>query len=168
MKIIITESQYKFLTENFDSVLDIYSKKNKGETLKPSELDVLKVFNDYVKKGGIPEEFVFNQDDVYGFDEREGMLFNYDLKGRSLQFEFTEETETENDIEYFGEITFDGDEYLGVIVTDKNGYLIDYDFYSTLTKGDVRLQELLIVENSDAEFRNFLQEMVINVLINEK
>jgi hypothetical protein len=168
MKIIITESQYKFLTENFDSVLDIYSKKNKGETLKPSELDVLKVFNDYVKKGGIPEEFVFNQDDVYGFDEREGMLFNYDLKGRSLQFEFTEETETENDIEYFGEITFDGDEYLGVIVTDKNGYLIDYDFYSTLTKGDVRLQELLIVDNSDAEFRNFLQEMVINVLINEK
>ena len=168
MKIIITESQYKFLTENFDSVLDIYSKKNKGETLKPSELDVLKVFNDYVKKGGIPEEFVFNQDDVYGFDEREGMLFNYTLKGRPLQFEFTEETETENDIEYFGEITFDGDEYLGVIVTDKNGYLIDYDFYSTLTKGDVRLQELLIVENSDAEFRNFLQEMVINVLINEK
>ena len=51
---------------------------------------------------------------------------------------------------------------------DKNGYLIDYDFYSTLTKGDVRLQELLIVDNSDAEFRNFLQEMVINVLINEK
>jgi hypothetical protein len=96
------------------------------------------------------------------------MLFNYDLKGRPLQFEFTEETETENDIEYFGEITFDGDEYLGVIVTDKNGYLIDYDFYSTLTKGDVRLQELLIVDNSDAEFRNFLQEMVINVLINEK
>jgi hypothetical protein len=168
MKIIITESQYKFLTENFDSVLDIYSKKNKGETLKPSELDVLKVFNNYVKKGGTPEEFVFNQDDVYGFDEREGMLFNYTLKGRPLQFEFTEETETENDIEYFGEITFDGDEYLGVIVTDKNGYLIDYDFYSTLTKGDVRLQELLIVDNSDAEFRNFLQEMVINVLINEK
>ena len=49
MKIIITESQYKTLTENFDSVLDIYSKKNKGETLKPSELDVLKVFNNYVK-----------------------------------------------------------------------------------------------------------------------
>ena len=152
MKIIITESQYKTLTENFDSVLDIYSKKNKGETLKPSELDVLKVFNNYVKKGGTPEEFVFNQDDVYGFDEREGMLFNYNLNGRPLQFEFSEETETENDVEYFGEITFDGDEYLGVIVTDKN----------------VRLQELLIVENSDAEFRNFLQEMVINVLINEK
>lgn len=168
MKIIITESQYKTLTENFDSVLDIYSKKNKGEKLKPSELDVLKVFNNYVKKGGAPEEFVFNQDDVYGFDEREGMLFNYNLNGRSLQFEFSEEIETENDVEYFGEITFDGDEYLGVIVTDKNGYLIDYDFYSTLTKGDVRLQELLIVENSDAEFRNFLQEMVINVLINEK
>ncbi len=44
MKIIITESQYKMLSENFDEVLDLYSKMKKGEELKPFEKDMLKSF----------------------------------------------------------------------------------------------------------------------------
>ena len=66
MKIIITESQYKTLTENFDSVLDIYSKKNKGETLKPSELDVLKVFNNYVNEWKLTENLQVG-DSLYSY-----------------------------------------------------------------------------------------------------
>jgi hypothetical protein len=164
MKIIITKKQYNLLKESLDNVLDLYSKKSKGETLKPSEMDILRAFDKYQKKGGNPEDFVFNQDDVYDTDEREGMRFKYNLKGRPFRFEFSEEIDNGDEIEYYGEITFNGDEFLGVIVTDKRGYLIDYDFYSTLNNEDTRLQNVLKDEDSDGEIQNFFQEQVINTL----
>ncbi len=164
MKILITEDQYKRLIENFDQVLDLFSKKRRGETLKPSENDILRSFEKYTKKGGNPEDFVFDQDDVYEIDDREGMKFKYNLKGRPFKFEFSEEIDKGDEIEYYGEITFMGDEFLGVIVTDKRGYLIDYDFYSVLSDDDVRLEDVLKSEDSEAEIQNFFQEEVINRL----
>jgi hypothetical protein len=164
MKILITEDQYKRLIENFDQVLDLFSKKRRGETLKPSENDILRSFEKYTKKGGNPEDFVFDQDDVYEIDDREGMKFKYNLKGRPFKFEFSEEMDKGDTIEYYGEITFNGDEFLGVIVTDKRGYLIDYDFYSVLSDDDVRLEDVLKSEDSEAEIQNFFQEEVINRL----
>jgi hypothetical protein len=164
MKILITEDQYKRLIENFDQVLDLFSKKRRGETLKPSENDILRSFEKYTKKGGNPEDFVFDQDDVYEIDDREGMKFKYNLKGRPFKFEFSEEIDKGDEIEYYGEITFMGDEFLGVIVTDKRGYLIDYDFYSVLSDDDVRLKDVLKSEDSEAEIQNFFQEEVINRL----
>ncbi len=164
MKILITEDQYKRLIENFDQVLDLFSKKRRGETLKPSENDILRSFEKYTKKGGNPEDFVFDQDDVYEIDDREGMKFKYNLKGRPFKFEFSEEIDKGDEIEYYGEITFMGDEFLGVIVTDKRGYLIDYDFYSVLSNDDVRLEDVLKSEDSEAEIQNFFQEEVINRL----
>jgi hypothetical protein len=164
MKIIITENQYKRLVENFDQVLDLFSKKKRGEELKPSENDILRSFEKHTKKGGNPEDFVFNQDDLYDVDEREGMRFKYNLKGRPFRFEFSEEIEKGDEIEYYGEVTFMGDEFLGVIVTDKRGYLIDYDFYSVLSDEDIRLKDVLKSEDSEAEIQNFFQEEVINQL----
>jgi hypothetical protein len=164
MKILITEDQYKRLIENFDQVLDLFSKKRRGETLKPSENDILRSFEKYTKKGGNPEDFVFDQDDVYEIDDREGMKFKYNLKGRPFKFEFSEEMDKGDTIEYYGEITFNGDEFLGVIVTDKRGYLIDYDFYSVLSDDDVRLEDVLKSEDNEAEIQNFFQEEVINRL----
>lgn len=161
MKFIITEKQYNLLKESFDDILDLYSKKSRGETLKPSEMDMLMAFYKYQQKGGNPEDFVFNQDDVYDIDEREGMKFKYNLKGRPFTFEFSEEIEDNGEVGYYGEITFNGDEFLGVIVTDERGYLLDYDFYSTLSDDDVRLQNILKDEDSDAEIQNFFQEEVI-------
>jgi hypothetical protein len=161
MRIIITQKQYGLLKESFDDVLDLYSKKGRGETLKPSEMDILRTFNKYQKKGGNPEDFVFNQDDVYDYDEREGMRFKYTLKGRPFTFVFSEEMEKDGEIEYYGEITFMGDEFLGVIITDGRGYLIGYDFYSTLSDDEIRLQDVLKRENSDSEIQNFFQEEVI-------
>jgi hypothetical protein len=164
MKIIVTESQYKNLKENFDQVLDLYSKMNGGEELKPSEKDVLRAFKRFTEKGGNAEDFIFDMDDVYDTDEREGMRFKYILKGRPFVFEFSEEINKGNEIEYYGEITFNGDEFLGVIVTDKRGFLTDYDFYSTLSDDEVRLQDIIEKENSDHEIENFFQEDVINIL----
>jgi hypothetical protein len=161
MKFIITQKQYQLLKESLDDVLDLYSKKGRGETLKPSEMDVLRAFDKHQKKGGNPEDFSFNQDDVYDYDEREGMKFKYNLKGRPFTFEFSEEMEKDGEIEYYGEVTFNGDEFLGVIVTDKRGFLEDYDFYSTLSDDDVRLQDVLKKEDSDLEIQNFFQEEVI-------
>lgn len=164
MKFIITQKQYQILKENLDDVLDLYSKKGRGEKLKPSEMDVLRAFDKFQKKGGDPEDFVFNQDDVYDTDEREGMKFKYDLKGRPFTFEFSEEMVDNGEVGYYGEVTLNGDEFLGVIVTDERGYLLDYDFYSTLSDDDVRLQNILKDENSESEIQNFFQEEVIPTL----
>jgi len=164
MKIIITESQYKNLKENFDQILDLYSKINKGQTLKPSEKDVINVFKKFVDKGGNPEDFIFDVDSVYNIDQREGMRFKYNLKGRPFRFKFSEEIKEGDEIQYYGEITFNGDEFLGVIVTDKRGFLIDYDFYSVLSDDDIRLKNILEDENSDSEVENFFQEEVIKTL----
>jgi hypothetical protein len=164
MKFIITQKQYQLLKESLDDVLDLYSKKSRGETLRPSEMDVLRAFDKHQKKGGNPEDFVFNQDDVYDIDEREGTRFKYNLKGRPFTFEFSEEMEQDDEIEYYGEVTFMGDEFLGVIVTDKRGYLVDYDFYNTLSDEDIRLQDVLKKEDSDLEIQNFFQEEVIPTL----
>ena len=46
------------------------------------------------------------------------MRFKYNLIGRPFSFEFSEEINKGNEVEYYGEITFMGDEFLGVIVTD--------------------------------------------------
>ena len=81
-----------------------------------------------------------------------------------MKFEFSEEINKGDEIEYYGEITFNGDEFLGVIVTDKRGYLTDYDFYSVLSNDDVRLQDTLKSEDSESEIQNFFQEEVINNL----
>jgi hypothetical protein len=164
MKIILTESQYKNLKENFDQVLDLYSKMSDGEELRPSEKDILRAFKRFTERGGNPEDFIFDMDDVYDTDEREGMSFKYRLKGKPFTFEFSEEIDKGNEIEYYGEITFNGDEFLGVIVTDKRGYLLGYDFYSTLNDEDIRLQDVLSQEGSDAEVQLFFQEEVINTL----
>lgn len=164
MKFIITQKQYSLLKESLDDVLDLYSKKGRGETLRPSEMDVLRAFDKHQKKGGNPEDFVFSQDDVYDTDEREGMRFKYNLKGRPFVFEFSEEIEKDDEIEYYGEIRFNGDEFLGVIVTDKRGYLTDYDFYSTLSDDDIRLQNILKDESSEAEIQHFFQEEIIPTL----
>jgi hypothetical protein len=164
MKILISESQYNHIRESLDQVLDLYSKMGKGDELKPSEKDILKSFKKFTEKGGNPEDFIYDMDDVYEIDEREGMRFKYNLKGRPFRFEFSEEIDKGDEIEYYGEVTFNGDEFLGVIVTDKRGYLIEYDFYSVLSDDEVRLQDLLRQESSDKEIENFFQEEVIDRL----
>lgn len=164
MRFIINESQYKRLNENFDQALDLILKLKRGENLKPSEKDIVNAFQKYVKMGGNPEDFEFNIDDLYDVDDREGMRFKYNLKGRPFNFEFSEEVDSGDEIEYYGGISFNGDEYLGVIISDKRGYLIDYDFYNTLSDDDIRLQDVLKNEDSDTEIQHFFQEEVIKYL----
>lgn len=167
MRYIISESQWRKFAENFDDVLDLYSKLSRGEQLKPSEKDVLTVFNKYVKKGGTPEEFVFNPDDVFEIDPREGELFKYSLKGKPFVFEYSETVEHDNqNIEYAGGVTYDGQEYFGSILTDKFGYIIAYEFYNTEEGDNINLEDKLANENNSSEIENYFQEEVIKSLKN--
>ena len=153
------------INESFDKILDLYVKKREGIELKPSEQSMMRTFQRFVDKGGNAEEFEYSDDIDYDVDPRDGTRFKYNLKGRPFRFEFSNEERNGDEIEYYGEITFKGDEFLGVIITDKKGYLTDYDFYSVFDD-DIRLQDVLKQEDSDKEIENFFQEEVIPSLRN--
>jgi hypothetical protein len=137
MKIIITESQYR----QYKSLLE------------------QSVYDDEDDDGDNDDNFVTNQP----FD-KEGMVVEGEISGLPIKFTYSEENVNENnETEYFGEIQFYGDEFLGIIITDKRGYLIDVDFYSTLSDDDVRLQKVLKDMNPKIyyEFEHWLDSEVI-------
>lgn len=149
------------INESFDRILDLYQKVNKGEELKPSEQTMMRSFKKFVDNGGDAEEFVYDESEQYDIDEREGMRFRWKRYGSPLTFEFSNEEQKDGEIEYYGEVTYMGDEFLGVIVTDKRGFIIEYDFYSVLSNEDVRLQDVLKEAGIEAEIINFFAEDVI-------
>jgi len=142
MKYLITESQYEILLENqnyVDSLLDKISERGYN-SLSIDEKKYLKYYSEHTNEGGHPDEFV-NPSEVY--DEREGEVIEDEISGLPIQFTFSEEIDNGDEVEYYGEIKFNGDEYLGIIISDERGHLVDYDFYSVLTDDDVRLQDNL-------------------------
>lgn len=153
------------INENFDRILDLYSKKKEGVELRPSEQTMMRAFQKFVNQGGNAEEFVYSDEESYDIDEREGETFEYNGFEMPLVYTFSEETEEDGEINYFGEIKFEDDEFLGVITTDKRGYIIDYDFYSVL-EDDVRLQDILKDLQIEDEVMNFFAEEVIPSLRN--
>jgi hypothetical protein len=153
----------KTLNESFDQILDLYKKRKDGETLRPSEETMMRSFKKFVDKGGNAEEFVYDLDQEMMPDEREGERFRWERYGTPLTYEFSEEYGSDEEINYFGEIKYMGDEFLGVISTDKRGYLTDYDFYSVFDE-EVRLQDILKENGLEPEITNFFQEEIINSL----
>jgi hypothetical protein len=62
-----------------------------------------------------------------------------------------------------GEIKYRGQEYLGIIYTDKKGYVLGYDFYNTGDQ-DNRLQDMMEEEDLSDELTFFFQGEVIDSL----
>ncbi len=155
--------QQEMISENFDRILDLYQKVKKGEELRPSEQTMMKAFKKFVDKGGNAEDFEYSDEEDYDIDEREGEKFKWEKWDKPLVFTFSEENEENGEIEYFGEITFNGDEFLGVISTDKRGYITDYDFYSVFDE-NVRLRDTLKEMGIEAEIMNFFAEEIIPTL----
>jgi hypothetical protein len=151
------------ITENFDRILDLYNKKKNNIDLKPSEQTMMRAFQKFVNQGGNAEEFVYSDEESYDIDEREGETFEYDGFEMPLVYTFSEEFEENNEINYFGEVKFEDNEFLGVITTDKRGYITDYDFYSVLDE-ETRLQDILKDMQIEDEVMNFFAEEVIPVL----
>lgn len=158
MKIRITESQLKYIIkENVDDILDKIGQVG-YENLKPSEKRKLSHYQKHLEKGGSEKNFSYS--DQPEIDDKSGMKFTTNINGEPLIYVFSEKIEEKKgEIEYAGEIFYMGNEYLGVIVTDKNGYLVDYDFYDSLDITGDRLQ--YVIGKDMHELDNFFQNEVI-------
>jgi hypothetical protein len=158
MKIRITESQFKgLIKENIDDILDRINDIG-FENLKPSEKRKLSHFQKHLEKGGTEEDFVYDEEPEV--DEMSGKKFQTTINGKPLVFVFTEKIkDSNNDLELIGEIFYDGNEYLGTIVTNDTGILLDYDFYDSLNLGGSRIQSVL--KNDIHELEYFFETVII-------
>jgi len=163
LKDFYESEQQEMISENFDRILDLYQKVKKGEELRPSEQTMMRAFKKFVDRGGNAEDFEYSDEEDYDVDQREGEKFTYDVMDMPMTYTFSEEYQDGDEINYFGEITFEDDEFLGVISTDKRGFITGYDFYSVL-EDDVRLQDKLQDMQIEDEVMNFFAEEVIPVL----
>lgn len=160
MKFLITESQFERLQENqkyVDSLLDKISEKG-YESLS---IDEKRYLDEFSKHEGDPDEFV---DPLDRYDEREGESFEGEVDGKPIQYTFSEESYNQYGIGLYGEIKYDDDEYLGVIIVNKNGTVEDFDFYSVISDEDVRLQNKLD-DKSQYELLLFFEEEVVPFLV---
>jgi hypothetical protein len=131
MKIIITESQYRFLVENtqeIDQILDKMS-ENGYENLSNDEKMTLKAYSEWLNKGEKGEFTPQNTPKNTDFEGKMGENWTRTLQdGSEFTFQFDYE-EIENDVElYFGVVKWGGTEWVGCIVAEKDGSLALLDF----------------------------------------
>jgi hypothetical protein len=161
MKIIISETQYLRLMENNEVIDAILDKISRKEKLFIDEKKCLDAYSEHMRNGGNPDEFKCPEPE---YDEREGEVFISSFKGLpEITFTFSEELKKGDEIQYFGEIQFEGEEYLGVIVTDERGFLIDYDFYNVSDElNDYSFKQA--IDGLEHEVESFFQDEVIRNL----
>jgi hypothetical protein len=131
MKIIITESQYRFLVENtqeIDQILDKMS-ENGYENLSNDEKMTLKDYSEWLNKGEKGEFTPQNTPKNTDFEGKMGENWTRTLQdGSEFTFQFDYD-EIENDVElYFGVVKWGGTEWVGCIVAEKDGSLALLDF----------------------------------------
>lgn len=182
MKIIITESQYRKLVENIEIIDDILDKMGEigYENLENDEKMTLNKYSEWLnsgKKGDFMDKITpknKNNEPLVG-DEyttylKDGSEFSY-------RFDYDEITDTEN--LYFGSVKWYGDEWVGLIATNKEGDLTEIDFtldqdsFQTYDSDDEyagydeeqekRLQDQL--GNNIHQVKYFFQEEVIPYLM---
>ena len=131
MKIIITESQYRFLVENTQEIDQILEKmsENGYENLSNDEKMTLKDYSEWLNKGEKGEFTPQNTPKNTDFEGKMGENWTRTLQdGSEFTFQFDYE-EIENDVElYFGVVKWGGTEWVGCIVAEKDGSLALLDF----------------------------------------
>jgi len=131
MKIIITESQYRFLVENTQEIDQILDKmgENGYENLSNDEKMTLKAYSEWLNKGEKGEFTPQNTPKNTDFEGKMGENWTRTLQdGSEFTFQFDYE-EIENDVElYFGVVKWGGTEWFGCIVAEKDGSLALLDF----------------------------------------
>lgn len=178
MKIVITESQYHKLVENIGIIDDILDKMGKigYENLENNEKTTLNKYSEWLnsgKKGEFMGEITPKNDD---FNPSEGDEYTTYLKdGSEFSFMFDYEDLLDNENLYHGTVKWHGEEWIGLIATNKSGKLTEIDFikdYDALQSYDlddemggydegkeVRLQNEL--GNDIHQVKYFFQEEVI-------
>lgn len=131
MKIIITESQYRFLVENtqeIDKILDKMSEIG-YENLENEEKMTLNAYSEWLNSGKKGEFTPQNTQKNTNFEGKMGEKWTRTLQdGSQFTFQFDYE-EIEKDVElYFGVVSWGGTEWVGCIVAEKDGSLALLDF----------------------------------------
>lgn len=158
MRIIISETQYLKMTKNSKVIDTILDKIINKEKLFIDEKKCLDAYSKHIRDGGDPDEFKCPEPE---YDDREGRVFESSFPNLPMiKFTFSEELKNDNEIQYFGEIQFEGEEYLGVIITDKRGFLIGYDFYNVSDElNDYSFNDE--IEGLEHEVEVFFQDEII-------
>jgi len=144
MKIVISENQFKKYRKLLESFVDDFEDE--------------------------PEDDYKSDNDEYDIDKKEGRVFKTEIASMPLKLTYSHKNRiSENETEYYCEVIYYGDEFLGVFVIDKRGYLTDVDFPSVVSEvdEDVRLQDVLKDMGREYyyEFEHWLDSEVIPVLM---
>ena len=183
MKIIITESQYRFLVENTQEIDQILDKMNEigYENLENEDKMTLKSYSEWLNSGKKGEFTPQNTPKNTDFEGKTGENWTRTLQdGSEFIFQFDYE-EVEDDVElYFGVVKWGGTEWVGCIVAEKDGSLAlldfvedtgEYETYDTAqisSKFDGKNHRYLNNElgKLEDEVDYFVEEVIIPDLIN--
>ena len=134
MKIIITESQYRFLVENTQEKDQILEKIGKigYENLENEEKMTLNRYSEWLN-GGKKGDFNPKNADFEGktpdFEDKEGEEYTTYLRdGSEFLFKYDYSDILTNENLHYGSVKWHGEEWVGLIVTDKNENLTEIDF----------------------------------------
>ena len=131
MKIIITESQYRFLVENTQEIDQILDKMSEigYENLENEEKMTLNAYSEWLNKGKKGDFTPQNTPKNTDFDDKSGEKWTRTLQdGSEFTFQFDyDEIEDEAKL-YFGTVYWGGTEWVGCIVAEKDGSLALMDF----------------------------------------
>ena len=178
MKIVITESQYRILMENtvkIDQILDKLGEIG-YENLENEEKMTLNRYSEWLnsgQKGEFMGEITPKNND---YDAKIGEEYTTNLRdGSEFSFMFDYEDLLDDENLYHGTVKWHGEEWIGLIATNKSGKLTEMDFikdYDSLQSYDeddemggydegreVRLQNELGNDLHQAKY--FFQEEVI-------
>jgi hypothetical protein len=178
MKIVITESQYRILMENtvkIDQILDKLGEIG-YENLENEEKMTLNRYSEWLnsgQKGEFMGEITPKNND---YDAKIGEEYTTNLRdGSEFSFMFDYEDLLDDENLYHGTVKWHGEEWIGLIATNKSGKLTEMDFikdYDALQSYDeddemggydegreVRLQNELGNDLHQAKY--FFQEEVI-------
>lgn len=185
MKIIITESQYRFLVENTTEIDQILEKIGKigYENLENEEKIVLNRYSEWLN-GGKKGDFNPKTSDFEGktpdFEGKEGEEYTtYLPDGSEFSFKYDYSDILNSEDIHYGSVKWHGEEWVGLIVTDKEynltelDFVLDTDGFQTYDSNDEfagydeskenRLQ--LALGNDIHQVKYFFQEEVITNLM---
>jgi len=185
MKIIITESQYRFLVENTTEIDQILDKMNEigYENLENNEKSTLNQYSEWLnsgKKGEFTPQNTPKNSDLEGknddYNDKTGDEYTtYLPDGSEFSFRYDYSDILNDENIYYGSVKWHGEEWIGLIATDKKDnlteidFIMDYDALQSYNEDDemggydegreVRLQNEL--GNDTHQVKYFFQEEVI-------
>jgi hypothetical protein len=131
MKIVITESQYQKLVENIEIIDDILDKLGKigYENLNNDEKMTLNRYSEWLnsgQKGEFMGEITPKNTD---FEAKIGEKFTTNMSDNSeLTFTYDYSDILKHENIHYGTVKWHGEEWVGLIATDKNDKITEIDF----------------------------------------